>query len=99
MWEQMVESAPAVDARKSQPDLVKVASAGNCSLLLEFETGERRLLDVSSFADRGGLYDLLRNDEYLRLARVIDGGLAIGWPEGQEVYPEALFEMSVPVEA
>ena len=36
----------------------------------------------------------LRDDEYLKLVRIIDGGMALGWPDGQEVYPEALFAMS-----
>ena len=38
--------------------------------------------------------DWLRDDEYLKLVRIIDGGMALGWPDGQEVYPEALFAMS-----
>ena len=52
------------------------------------------LLDVSSFLKRGGAYERLRDDEYLKLVRIIDGGMALGWPDGQEVYPEALFAMS-----
>nr|WP_238989797.1 DUF2442 domain-containing protein [Eggerthella lenta] len=71
-----------------------VSLLGGCLLLLEFETGELRRLDVSSFLKRGGAYERLRDDEYLKLVRIIDGGMALGWPDGQEVYPEALFAMS-----
>ena len=39
-------------------------------------------------------FERLRDDEYLKLVRIIDGGMALGWPDGQEVYPEALFAMS-----
>ena len=46
------------------------------------------------FLKRGGAYERLRDDEYLKLVRIIDGGMALGWPDGQEVYPEALFAMS-----
>ena len=48
----------------------------------------------STFLKRGGAYERLRDDEYLKLVRIIDGGMALGWPDGQEVYPEALFAMS-----
>ena len=65
---------------KSQPDLVEVVAEGGCLLLLEFETGELRRLDVSSFLERGGAYERLRDDEYLKLVRIIDGGMALGWP-------------------
>lgn len=98
MWYPIVEDGKVVAMNKSQPDLIEVAAEGRCTLLLKFETGEIRRLDVTSFAERGGMYGLLRNDDYLRLARVIDDGLAIGWPDGQEVYPEALFDLSTPVE-
>ena len=36
-------------------------------------------------------------ERYFAQVRIIDGGLALGWPEGQEVYPEALYEFSTPV--
>ena len=87
MWYPVLDEERGMVMNKSQPDLVEVVAEGGCLLLLEFETGELRRLDVSSFLKRGG-------DEYLKLVRIIDGGMALGWPDGQEVYPEALFAMS-----
>lgn len=98
MWFPIVENGKVVSMNKSQPGLVEVAAEGCCSLLLKFETGEIKRLDVSSFAERGGAYERLRDDDYLRLVHVIDGGMAVGWPDGQEIYPEALYEDSVLVQ-
>ena len=49
--------------------------------------------DLVEVVAEGGCL-LLLDDEYLKLVRIIDGGMALGWPDGQEVYPEALFAMS-----
>lgn len=94
MWYPVLDEERGMVMNKSQPDLVEVVAEGGRLLLLEFETGELRRLDVSSFLKRGGAYERLRDDEYLKLVRIIDGGMALGWPDGQEVYPEALFAMS-----
>ena len=97
MWRPVEEQGKFVGMSKSQPALTGISPEGCCLLLLEFETGERRKLDLMPFIARGGAYERLADDEYAALARIIDGGLAIGWPEGQEVYPEALFDLSVPL--
>lgn len=91
------ENALRGTAGKSQPDLVSVLSEGSGMLLLEFETGERRRLDVSPFIERGGAYELLRDGAYLAKARIIDFGMALGWPDGQGVCPEVLFDLSEPL--
>lgn len=95
MWFPIIEDGKVVSMNKSQPALIEVAAEGHCSLLLKFETGEMRRLDVTPFVKRGGAYERLGDDEYLRLASVIDDGMSVGWPGGQEIYPEALYEDSV----
>ena len=94
MWYPVLDEERGMVVNKSQPDLVDVVAEGGCLLLLEFETGELRRLDVSSFLKRGGAYERLRDDEYLKLVRLLDGGLALGWPDGPELYPEARSAMS-----
>lgn len=84
---------------KSQPDLVGVSVVDDGHMLLVFETGERRLFDLAPFIARGGAYGLLADRAYLERVSIVDCGLALGWPDGQEVYPEALFDCSVPVGA
>lgn len=96
MWEPVMIGGIAAGMNKSQPDLVSVKPCGNSCLLLEFETNEVRKLDVRPFIERGGTYRLLDDEAYFEQVRIIDGGMALGWPDGQEVYPEALFDMSVP---
>ena len=62
---------------KSQPDLTKVEPKGGSELLLEFETGERRLFDAAPFIDCGGSYGRLAEERYFAQVRIIDGGLAL----------------------
>ena len=54
MWYPVLDEERGMVMNKSQPDLVEVVAEGGCLLLLEFETGELRRLDVSSFLKRGG---------------------------------------------
>ena len=92
MEEPVLVDEVACGMGKSQPDLTRVEPRGGSELLLEFETGERRLFDAAPFIDCGGSYGRLAEERYFAQVRIIDGGLALGWPEGQEVYPEALYE-------
>ena len=57
MWYPVLDEERGMVMNKSQPDLVEVVAEGGCLLLLEFETGELRRLDVSSFLKRGGAYE------------------------------------------
>ena len=97
MGEPVLVDEVACGMGKSQPDFTKVEPKGGSELLLEFEMGERRLFDAAPFIDCGGSYGRLAEERYFAQVRIIDGGLALGWPEGQEVYPEALYEFSTPV--
>ena len=54
MWYPVLDEERGMVMNKSQPDLVEVVAEGGCLLLLEFETGELRRLDVSSFLKLGG---------------------------------------------
>ncbi|HIW77000.1 MULTISPECIES: DUF2442 domain-containing protein [Gordonibacter] len=97
MWEPVVVDGAVVGMNKSQPDLTRVEPKGGTTLLLEFETGEQRLFDAAPLIAYGDAYRPLEDERYFKHARIIDGGMALAWPAGQEVCPEALFELSVPV--
>ena len=63
-------------------------------ILLHYETGEKRLFNVSPYAD-GSWYGMLKNPEYFKKVHVIDGGNGIEWVEGQDIAPHELYENSV----
>ncbi|MBO6270294.1 MAG: DUF2442 domain-containing protein [Clostridium sp.] len=63
-------------------------------ILLHYETGEKRLFDVSPYAD-GSWYGMLKNPEYFKTVHVIDGGNGIEWAEGQDIAPHELYENSI----
>ena len=64
MEEPVLVDEVACGMGKSQPDLTRVEPRGGSELLLEFETGERRLFDAAPFIDCGGSYGRLAEERY-----------------------------------
>ena len=81
-----------------QPAIVQVQAGQDYTLVLCYAGGERRLFDARPYI-RGSWYGMLRNPDYFRMARVSPGGRGIEWPEGQDIAPHELYELSVPLEA
>ena len=85
-----------VGSKPCSPHVLAVSAEGTHHLLLEYETGERKLFDASPWF-KGEFYSQLGDKGYFGQVRVIDGGIAVGWPNGQDIGPEDLYELSVPV--
>jgi hypothetical protein len=62
-------------------------------LKLNYETGEVRIFDVSTYIE-GDWFGELRNKDYFRTVRLISGGSGIEWSNGQDIAPHELYEMS-----
>ncbi|MCL2106636.1 MAG: DUF2442 domain-containing protein [Oscillospiraceae bacterium] len=67
-------------------------------LELVYETGERKLFDVAPYIF-GSWYEELRNTSYFRGVRLIDGGISVEWPNGQDIAPHELYENSIDLPA
>ncbi len=63
----------------------------NYRVLLEFEDGTVRLLDVKPWID-GEWYMQLKNVEYFNRVRPHSLSGAIEWPDGQDIAPEDIME-------
>ena len=64
-----------------------------CELELVFESGEKRVFDVSPYLDKG-IFTQLRADEYYNKVTVFLDSVA--WPNGQDFDPDHLYIESRP---
>lgn len=79
-----------------QPQLIKVEAMPDMKLMLSYETGETKLFDVTPYAN-GSWYGELKNDAYFKTVHLLPGGSGIEWPDGQDVAPHELYDLSVPI--
>ena len=66
------------------------------SLLLEYKTGERKRFDVRPYIS-GTFMGKLADVDYFKTARLEYDGWFVGWPGGQDLGPDDLYEFSTPV--
>ena len=65
-------------------------------LLIEFNTGEHKLVDVQALL-RGPIFLPVRQDpDYFRLVKVDDELGTIVWPNGADIDPDVLYGSFVP---
>jgi hypothetical protein len=78
------------------PTLIKLVKPTEpFSLLLEYETGEKRLFDVLPYI-KGSWFSELKNKDYFKSVRIINNGYGIEWANGQDIAPHELYENSKP---
>lgn len=79
-----------------QPKILGVETLSGYKLKIQYETGEKRLFDVTPYM-RGDWYGQLREPAYFETVHVLPGGVGIEWPDGQDIAPHELYEASVAV--
>ena len=80
------------------PDLLSVCALDNCRIEVIYVTGEKRLFDVTPYAN-GPWYGELADPAYF--ARVsIDSQFKdmVSWPHGQDLAPHEVYELGIPIE-
>ncbi len=75
-------------------DVINVQAAPDYTLLLEFENGEKRLFDMTSYLDKG-VFQQLR-DPRVFAAAWVDYGTVV-WPGEIDMAPETLYDRSTPL--
>ena len=76
-----------------QPALVKVKALKSNKLELEYETGERKLFDVTPYIC-GNWFGELKDEKYFCTVHLLPGGTGIEWENGQDIAPHELYELS-----
>ena len=74
-------------------DVVSVETRPGYVLLLEFETGERRIFDMSPYMDKRPFVQL-KGSAVFALASVEYG--TVVWPGNIDIAPETLYDRSLP---
>ncbi len=75
-----------------QPNILKVKPIDNYRLLLEYETGEKKIFDVKPYI-KGSFYGKLSDKHYFNSVKT--DGYTVEWKDGQDIAPHELYERSV----
>lgn len=73
-------------------DVTSVKLIEGYRLLLTFEGGEQREVDIKSIVPFDGVFEPLADETYFRRVRVDADVGTIVWPNGADVCPDVLYE-------
>ena len=79
-------------------DVIDVEPLDGLRLLLSFEGGERRRVDIGELVSFSGVFEPLRDESYFRRVAVNAEIGTICWPNGADLCPDVLYEASVPAD-
>ena len=77
------------------PTAVSVKPIEDYKLFVSFDNGEDRIFDAKPLLSRGPWFEALRDEELFRTVHV--AGLSVEWEEGQDICPDDLYYLSIPV--
>jgi len=77
-----------------QPKVLEVMPLPGYKVLLTFETGEKKLFDVTPYIN-GDWFGKLKDISLFNSVHVV--GWTIEWAGGQDIAPHELYEDSVPI--
>lgn len=78
----------------NEPRIVSIVPLPDYRLLLQFDTGEKKIFDVNPYI-KGSWFGQLGDASYFRAVQIISHGEGIAWPEGQDIAPHELYELSI----
>lgn len=80
--------------KPSAPHIVSVVPSSGHRLLLEYETGEKKLFDVTPYI-KGDFFGKLEDESYFQQVRILFDGWFVGWPEGQDMASDEMYDRGV----
>ncbi len=80
-------------------DVVAVEYVEDWRLLLTFEDGDRREVDIAELVAFDGVFEPLGDPAYFRRVRVVADVGTIVWPNGADLCPDVLYAKSRAVRA
>ena len=75
-----------------RPTAVQVIPEDNSVISVTFDNGETKRFDVKPYI-KGSWFGMLENDDYF--CKVRTDGYTVIWPDGQDICPDELYELSV----
>jgi len=77
-------------------DVIDVQCLDDLRLLLTFEGGERREVDIGALVPLDGVFEPLTDPDFFKQVRVEPDVGTIVWPNGADVCPDVLYDQSRP---
>jgi hypothetical protein len=72
-------------------DVVRAVYKGGYTIELEFDDGERGLVDFSKYLHRGGVFERLKDLEFFRSFTVSEDLGTLTWSNEVDIAPETLY--------
>ena len=76
-----------------QPNVLEVVPLADYKVFLVFETGEKKIFDVTPYIS-GDWFGKLKDVDFFNFVHVV--GRTIEWAGGQDIAPHELYDYSVP---
>lgn len=73
------------------PDVVKATYRGEYRIELEFEDGQKGVVDFSRYVDRGGVFERFKDLEFFRRFSVEAEFGTLTWGDEVDIAPETLY--------
>jgi hypothetical protein len=73
------------------PHIIEAEYAGEYCVKVYFEDGSVKIVDLESYAKRGGVFSLFADKEFFKKFFVDLNTLC--WPNGADIAPERLYEI------
>ena len=77
----------------NDPQILSISPISDYRLLLHFATGEKKIFDVKPYI-KGSWFGQLKDISYFVKVKIISHGEGIAWPDGQDIAPHELYELS-----
>ena len=78
-------------------DVIGVECLGDYRLLLSFDNGEQREVDVHTLVPFDGVFENLKDSAFFEQVRVEPTVGTIVWPNGADLCPDVLYDHSRPI--
>ena len=78
-------------------DVIAVEHAGGHCLLLTFDNGDKRTIDIAAIVPFDGVFEQFNDERFFRQVRVEPDVGTIVWPNGADLCPDVLYEHGRPV--
>jgi len=80
----------------NEPKILSISPMPDYRLMLQFDTGERKIFDVNPYI-KGSWFGQLKDTSYFTQVQIISHGEGIAWPDGQDIAPHELYELGTSV--
>ena len=76
-----------------RPTAIKAVPEVDYVLRVYFDNGEKKIFDVKPYI-KGSWYGKLKDEKYFKSVKT--DGFTVSWPEGQDICPDELYDLSTP---